>query len=58
MHSGDWKFDETPLVGNPTDYDAFKTLAKEGVMALVCDSTNANVDSETGSEAEVRENLV
>ncbi len=57
LHSGDWKFDETPLVGNPTDYDAFKTLAKEGVMALVCDSTNANVDSETGSEAEVRENL-
>lgn len=57
MHTGDWKLDDAPQVGVATDE---KTLAKygdEGVLAMVCDSTNVFVEGESGSEADVREAL-
>jgi ribonuclease J len=57
LHTGDWKLDPTPLVGAPTDEAAFARLGEEGVLAMVCDSTNAMVDGASGSEAEVRANL-
>ena len=57
LHTGDWKMDPTPLVGLPTDEAAFARLGDEGVLAMVCDSTNAMVDGESGSEAEVQESL-
>ncbi len=57
LHSGDWKLDPHPLVGPPTDLEAFAALGREGVLALVCDSTNAMVEGESGSEAEVRRNM-
>ncbi len=41
FHTGDWKFDEAPMLGDPTDYDALKALGNEGVLAVVGDSTNA-----------------
>ncbi len=57
LHTGDWKLDADPLVGRPTDEAAFARLGEEGVLAMVCDSTNAMVDGTSGSEAEVRESL-
>lgn len=58
LHTGDWKFDPDPLIGEPADLDAFARLGEEGVLAMVCDSTNAMVEGHSGSEAEVRRNLV
>ncbi|MBK1656720.1 ribonuclease J [Paracraurococcus ruber] len=57
LHTGDWKLDPEPLIGEPTDEAAFAALGEEGVLAMVCDSTNALVEGHSGSEAEVRRNL-
>ena len=57
LHTGDWKLDPDPLTGPPTDEEAFARLGAEGVLAMVCDSTNAMVEGHSGSEAEVRRNL-
>jgi len=54
LHTGDWKIDPDPLLGAPTDIDAIRRLGDEGVLAMVCDSTNVFVDGHAGSEAEVR----
>lgn len=54
VHSGDWKLDPQPLVGEPTDIDALQRVGRDGVLALVCDSTNALEPGRTGSEADVR----
>jgi len=57
VHTGDWKLDPDPLIGEVTDETALKKLGDEGVLALVCDSTNALVPGQSGSEAKVRESL-
>ena len=57
LHTGDWKIDPDPLVGAPTDEDAIRRLGDEGVLAMVCDSTNVFIDGEAGSEAVVRRTL-
>ena len=57
LHTGDWKLDPEPLTGPPTDEEAFRRLGDEGVLAMVCDSTNAMVEGHSGSEAEVKRNL-
>ncbi len=57
LHTGDWKLDPHPLVGPPTDEAAFAALGEHGVLAMVCDSTNAMVEGHSGSEAEVRRSL-
>ena len=54
LHTGDWKIDPDPLLGGVTDADAIRRLGDEGVLAMVCDSTNVFVDGVAGSEAEVR----
>ena len=51
LHSGDWKLDSTPVVGKPFDIERCKAMASEHIDAIVCDSTNANVDGRTESEA-------
>jgi ribonuclease J len=56
-HTGDWKIDPDPLLGEATDTEALTKLGDEGVLALVCDSTNALVPGSSGSEAKVRESL-
>jgi ribonuclease J len=56
-HTGDWKIDPDPLLGEETDAAALEKLGDEGVLALVCDSTNALVPGASGSEAAVRESL-
>jgi ribonuclease J len=58
VHTGDWKIDPDPLIGEATDDAALRALGDEGVLAMVCDSTNALVEGESGSEAEVRKSLV
>jgi ribonuclease J len=56
-HTGDWKIDPDPMLGEATDTEALEKLGNEGVLALVCDSTNALVPGSSGSEADVRTNL-
>ena len=57
FHTGDWKIDPDPLLGDLTDQETLKRMGDEGVLAMVCDSTNVFVEGEAGSEATVRANL-
>ena len=57
LHTGDWKLDPDPLVGPRTDEAALAKLGEEGVLAMICDSTNAMVEGHSGSEADVRRTL-
>jgi ribonuclease J len=57
-HTGDWKIDPDPLIGETTDEAKLRAMADEGVLAMVCDSTNVFVEGTAGSEAEVRARLV
>jgi ribonuclease J len=57
LHSGDWKLDPTPVVGQPFDEDRCKTLASDAIDAIVCDSTNAVTKQRTRSEAELYDGL-
>ncbi|MEK9926561.1 MAG: ribonuclease J, partial [Alphaproteobacteria bacterium] len=52
LHTGDWKFDKTPMLGIDTDADRLAEIGREGVLAMVGDSTNAMVEGRTGSEAD------
>jgi ribonuclease J len=58
LHTGDWKIDPDPLLGGITDADAIRRLGDEGILAMVCDSTNVFVDGHAGSESEVRDTLI
>ncbi len=58
LHTGDWKLDPDPLVGPSTDEQALMRVGAEGVLAMVCDSTNVLVPGTSGSEASVREHLI
>lgn len=57
LHTGDWKFDPDPVVGDAADMDALRKLGDEGVRAIVCDSTNVFSPGNSGSEAELLENM-
>jgi ribonuclease J len=57
MHTGDWKLDHSPMVGVTTDEATLAKYGDEGVLAMVCDSTNVFVEGESGSESDVRTNL-
>lgn len=57
VHTGDWKLDPTPYLGSLTSEDSFRKLGEEGVLALVCDSTNVVREGESPSEADVSKNL-
>ncbi len=56
-HTGDWKIDPEPQVGDPTDAATLRTMGEDGVLAMICDSTNVFVEGVTGSEADVRTSL-
>ncbi|MDR3518248.1 MAG: ribonuclease J [Azospirillaceae bacterium] len=58
VHSGDWKLDPDPIVGSVADSEKLRRLGDEGVLALICDSTNALVPGRSGSEAAVRDSLI
>lgn len=53
FHTGDWKLDPGPVVGDPVDEELFRRLGNEGVAAMICDSTNATIDGASGSEADL-----
>jgi ribonuclease J len=57
IHTGDWKLDDEPLIGPPTDAIRFRELGDEGVLALICDSTNAIRDGRSVSEGGVGREL-
>jgi ribonuclease J len=57
MHTGDWKLDAAPMVGVTTDEKVLARYGDEGVLAMVCDSTNVFVEGESGSEEDVRASL-
>ncbi len=57
FHTGDWKIDPEPLLGEVTDEAVLRRIGEEGALAMVCDSTNVFVEGEAGSEATVRVNL-
>jgi ribonuclease J len=58
LHTGDWKFDPKPIVGEKSDQAALKACGDEGVLALVCDSTNVFNEGNSGSEGDVRDSLI
>lgn len=57
IHTGDWKFDSAPIIGDTTNVAALKELGKQGVLALVSDSTNIFSEKEEKTERDVRESL-
>ena len=58
VHTGDWKIDPTPLVGEVTDEARLTALGDEGVLALICNSTNALREGESPSETDVAKSLI
>ena len=57
MHTGDWKIDPDPLIGETTDVSALTALGEEGVLAMVCDSTNVFSPGQSGSEGEILDSM-
>ena len=57
VHTGDWKIDHAPSLGPVTDEARFRAIGEEGVLALMCDSTNANREGISPSESEVSDGL-
>lgn len=58
VHTGDWKFDKTPVIGPAVQEDRLEALGNEGVLALVCDSTNAMREGRSPSEHQVADSLL
>ena len=58
FHTGDWKLDEEPQIGVPTTAEELSAIGDEGILALVCDSTNVFNNEASGSEASVKAGLL
>ena len=58
LHTGDWKIDPDPQIGEPVDVAAIQALSEEGILAMICDSTNVFTPGEAGSEGDVRKELI
>ncbi|KPM25360.1 RNA-metabolising metallo-beta-lactamase [Citromicrobium sp. RCC1885] len=58
FHTGDWKLDEDPIIGEPTTEEELRAIGEDGVLALVCDSTNVFNPNESGSEGAVFKGLL
>ncbi|MDX2103072.1 MAG: ribonuclease J [Alphaproteobacteria bacterium] len=57
VHTGDWKLDPTPLIGPTADEQRLAEIGRDGVLAVIGDSTNVFKEGESGSEADVRASL-
>jgi ribonuclease J len=58
FHTGDWKLDDEPIIGDPTTDEELTQIGDEGVLALVCDSTNVFNPNPSGSEGAVHRGLL
>ena len=58
LHTGDWKIDPNPLIGNKIDQEKLKKIGDAGVSAMICDSTNIFSPGRAGSESDVRDSLL
>ena len=58
LHTGDWKIDENPMVGKNIDINKLQQIGREGVIAMICDSTNIFSVGRSGSEETVRKSLL
>ena len=58
FHTGDWKLDDDPIIGEPTTEEELRDIGAEGVLALVCDSTNVFNPNPSGSEGAVHRALM
>ena len=58
LHTGDWKIDPNPLIGNKIDEEKLKKIGNSGVSAMICDSTNIFSPGRAGSESDVRDSLL
>ena len=58
LHTGDWKIDPNPLIGNRIDEEKLKKIGESGVSAMICDSTNIFSPGRAGSESDVRDSLL
>ena len=58
LHTGDWKIDPEPLIGEKTNSNRLKEVGKEGALAMICDSTNVFSMGKAGSELDVRKSLL
>ena len=58
LHTGDWKCDPNPLIGNTINEKKLKQIGAQGVLAMICDSTNIFNPGRAGSELDVRQSLL
>ncbi|MBY8828258.1 ribonuclease J [Hephaestia mangrovi] len=57
LHTGDWKLDDAPVLGDPANAETLSAIGDQGVLALVCDSTNVFNAEASGSEESVKAGL-
>ncbi len=58
LHTGDWKVDPNPLIGDEINSKRLIEIGNEGVLAMICDSTNVFSAGRSGSELDVRKNML
>ncbi len=58
LHTGDWKIDPNPLIGEKINKEKLVKIGEQGVLAMICDSTNVFSPGRAGSELDVRNNLL
>lgn len=58
FHTGDWKLDEQPVIGLPSTEEQLTAIGNDGILALICDSTNAFNSGDSGSEGSVKADLL
>jgi ribonuclease J len=58
LHTGDWKVDPNPLIGANINSKRLKEIGNEGVLAMICDSTNVFSIGKSGSESDVRKSML
>jgi ribonuclease J len=51
LHSGDWKLDDNPVIGNKSDFSKLREIAEKGVTSIICDSTNVFSNGRSESES-------
>ena len=58
LHTGDWKIDPNPLIGEKVNENKLKKIGEKGILAMICDSTNVFSPGKAGSELDVRNSLL